>query len=160
VKFTSASGNSYACNGDNGANGADGSPWTLGGTLPANAPMTGAWDASFAGPETVSSVSFPIPLKAPLDAAHVKPVGAGGPIPEECTDGDAPVPSAANPEADPGYLCVFIVAIEPKGEIAGGGIVDPATFASGAGTTGAALLLNEGEGPGFALGTWAVTGAP
>jgi len=123
--------------------------------LPSKATETGTWSVTFAGTEAIGSISFILPLKAALDAAHVKNV-TGAP-PAECDNGTAPAPSAANPEADPGYLCVYPVAFEPSGEILVGGIINPTTFSSGAGAVGAALLFGGGAAGGFGLGTYAVT---
>jgi hypothetical protein len=149
-----------ACNGAQGAQGAQGpkgDPWTVGGTLPAGATETGMWSVTFAGAEAIGTVSFPIPLKAPLDASHVKVVT--GTPPAECENAAGPgASSPSNPEAAPGYLCVYPVNFEPSGEIVTGGIADPgAGFGSGAGTSGAALLLGGGAAGGFGIGTFAVT---
>jgi hypothetical protein len=151
-----------------GATGATGATGTTGATgpscpvgyctLPANSTETGLWSATFAGTEAITHVSFPLPLKAPLDAAHVKVVT--GTPPAECDDGALPAPSTGNPEADPGYLCVFPIAFEPSGSIALNGVLNPETFSDGASKVGAAIALTGGADGGFGLGSYAVTGAP
>ncbi len=160
-------------NGTNGTNGAAGATGPTGKTgttgvtgptgpscpegncyLPSKATSTGTWSVTFASSEGITSIPFVLPLKAPLDAEHVKKVT--GPE-EKCDNGVAPPPSAANPEADPGYLCVFTIAVEPSGEIITGGIIDPTAFAQGAATFGAALNLNGGVAGGFGVGSYAVT---
>ncbi len=54
--------------GDAGAPGAPGSPWTAGGTLPSGATETGSWMLLS---ENATTLSFNVPLKAPLDASKV-----------------------------------------------------------------------------------------
>jgi collagen triple helix repeat protein len=75
------------CNGEEGAQGAQGDPWTAGGTLPPGDTETGAWSW---GTYSVTAlveyvpVSFSVPLAAPLGASRVHyvpgsvTVGAGG----------------------------------------------------------------------------------
>lgn len=123
--------------------------------LPSKSTLTGTWSQTFGGAEAIGSISFGLPLKAALDDTHVKIV-TGSP-PAECDNGTGTASSAGNPEADPGYLCVYPVAFEPSGQINPGGIVNPTTFASGSGTMGAALLFAGGAAGGFGLGTFAVT---
>jgi hypothetical protein len=172
-KFVSASGETFACNGKAGTNGTNGTtgpqgpkgdPWTAGGTLPEGATETGAWAISSetgTGPvaETyaVGSISFPIPLAAGLDASHVL-LATLGSVPAECENsahaGDA---FASNPEASPGYLCIYegparehMEALEVLSANGGFG-----TDISGADVVGTPNAANA-----YALGTWAVTGAP
>jgi hypothetical protein len=57
-------------------------------------------------PLPASYLSFPVRLSAALDEAHSKYIPQGGSN-ANCDDGVLPAPSATNPEADPGYLCVF-----------------------------------------------------
>jgi hypothetical protein len=82
-------------------------------------------------------------------------------VPAECNDGVAPPPSAAHPEAKPGYLCAFRgffeTEIDTRLEVTvkpfpGGG--------TGSGTTGAVLVIDSESAPqNSGYGTWAVTGA-
>jgi hypothetical protein len=153
VKMVGAN-TTYLCNGKEGA------PWTLG-VLPPDATETGMWRFSSTAPKFFTSffiepLSFPIPLKAALDAAHVKLVPAAGPVPGECDNGVAPAAGVRNPEADAGYLCVFRSAFEegsPTIEI------QNLEFASGGSDTTGALLAST-TASFFAIGSYAVTGAP
>lgn len=142
-------------NGAPGAPGPEGSPWTAGGTLPSGETETGTWAEVFEA-EDIASVSFSIPLAAALDGAHVKRVNVGDSIPGECNDGSGSAPSAANPEADPGFLCVFVGIFENGGKIVAGGLIDPVTGESGAGKTGAGVMVGS-SGFDFGMGTFAVT---
>ncbi len=55
-----------------GPTGTTGSPWTAGGTLPKGSTETGAWSVfSTSAGFLPTAVSFPIPLKNPLDGSHV-----------------------------------------------------------------------------------------
>lgn len=128
-------------------------------TLPANKTETGAWSVSFTEPDEgggVQSVSFPIPLAAPLNAAHVKIVPQGGPVPADCENpAHAGAAGVANPEAAPGFFCAYVGSLF-EGEIAE---IGSPTGASGAGVSGAVLYF-EGPEFGTGIGTWAVTAAP
>lgn len=140
----------YACNG---------SPWTAGGTLPSGKTETGTWSVLIGTTGNgLGDVSFPIPLGAEIPPANVRKVLAGGSVPAECNDGAGSPPSVANPEADPGYLCVFV-----KGFLAGGSVkyiwnpeTTSASTDTGAGTTGA-LLIGTSSGEDAGTGTFAVT---
>ncbi len=70
AEFTNDSGTAYACNGK------EGSPWTAGGTLPEGATETGSWFGvtNGSGELKLASISFPIPLQAPLT-----PTASGAP---------------------------------------------------------------------------------
>lgn len=48
------------------------------------------------------AVSFPTALASPIAISNVKVVPVGGPAPAGCTGG-----TAADPKADPGFLCVY-----------------------------------------------------
>ena len=96
-EFTSAEPEpTYACNG---------SPWTAGGTLPSGQTETGAWSIQTTdtaeGEFRFIPISFPIPLKHALETGKAKFVRAGAAAPEECPG------SIENPEAHPGFLCIF-----------------------------------------------------
>jgi hypothetical protein len=152
-----------ACNGakgDNGAKGADGSPWTPNNTLPSGATEKGAWAVATmpAGPtkSTRTAISFTIPM-ASAPAIHVIPVGQNG------TGGGCPVTSAVSkPEAEAGNLCVFVQNVENVSEVGGLEIFGFSTATGNIGegsTTGEGLWLFAGvatEGM-SAYGTWAVT---
>ncbi len=144
----------YVCNGEAGTPGPEGEPWTAGGTLPSKATETGVWRYN-GGVTAGLPLSFDIPLAAPItEASHTI---INDPTNEHCENEEhAGTAGAANPEADPGYLCVY------AGALAGATLVqvqDPATFGLGASVSGAILLVSEAEG-GFHVGsgTWAVTG--
>ncbi len=168
AKFTSSSGNSWACNGAPGSEGPKGDPWTLGGTLPENATETGAWNLSAAPDEewdlnelgfafvVSESISFSVPLDSGATPHYVK---AGDPVPAECENtAHAGTASVGNPEADSGHLCVY--------EVAGGSnnlnlftLTSPAEFGSTTGVSGALLVFEITDAkPAFTFGTWAVTG--
>jgi hypothetical protein len=149
-------------NGTNGAAGPEGAPWTAGGTLPSGQTETGTWSGAFTTEYgTAAPISFSIPLAAALDGGHVKKVGVGKPTPAECDDGSGEASSAANPEADPGFLCVFVASFENGGSA--GAVADPLTGASGAAKTGAVIFLGTTGGgtpsapPDTGMGTFAVT---
>ncbi|HEX5610071.1 MAG TPA: hypothetical protein VFX45_08270 [Solirubrobacterales bacterium] len=149
-------------NGAAGAAGPEGSPWTAGGTLPSGKTETGIWSAAFTTDYgAAASISFSIPLAAPLDGQHVKKVGVGKTPPAECDNGSGEAPSAANPEADPGFLCVFVASFENGGSA--GAVSDPLTGGSGAAKTGAVLFIGTTGGlepsapPDTGIGTFAVT---
>ena len=154
----------YACN---GADGAKGSPWTAGGTLPTNATESGTWSfqASYEEPVAYADIAFPIPLEAPLDSSHVVYVPPfSNPDPVHCAG------SAAEPQAASGYLCVYEVSAfysEFLGlnKISGGVPISPVPGTAGANTVGALLRFTtfgqeaeEEEFPIRGFGTFAVTG--
>lgn len=140
--------------GTQGITGPEGDPWTLGGTLPEGETLTGAWSAFPFEGEGTAAISFPIPLEDGLDLTHAKIIQNGGTPEAECDDGSGTPPSPANPEADPGYLCVFVSTFEGTGQV--GAVMNPVTFAGGAAKTGALVFLNS-TGPAGAVGTFAVT---
>lgn len=140
--------------GPTGSTGATGSCCTP--TLGSGKTETGGWGGKIAGNVEgqfdLWAISFPIPLTAPLDENHVIRVLTGE-TKAECDNGTGEAPSAANPEADPGYLCVFQGAFgQPEPEI------QPlsAFGSSGADKTGALVFAETGFF-GKAYGTWAVT---
>jgi hypothetical protein len=152
-EFTAAEGKkTTACNG---------SPWTAGGTLPEGATETGQWilfDNGQAKEPQVTSISFSVPLHAPLDAADVHFIAEGATPPTGCA-GTLEKPQAAN-----GNLCVFtktLANLVPGfAELAlTSPIIDQIAGGPGAGTTGTSLVF-EVETTGLVIGggTWAVTG--
>lgn len=140
-----------------GAEGAEGSPWTAGGTLPEDATETGSWALIF-NTEGFVPISFPIPLAAPVPSGQAISYAAATPEEKEnCDDGTSPAPSAANPEADPGYLCVFTAQFSAGGGVLGIFAAGSAGFEGGTSTSGAFLFL-ESAGADAGYGTFAVTG--
>ena len=151
--------------GEPGAAGEEGSPWTAGGTLPSGATEKGTWAnfhiAAVAGENSGSPISFSIPLTIGLGEARVHYYEIG-----EKGDGKGcpTTSSAANPEAEPGNLCVFAKAEENSRPVEGYlSILDPEaeteeeTFMH-SGRTGVVVLSQSiAAGEIHAYGTWAVT---
>lgn len=151
-------------------NGAEGSPWTAGGTLPVGKTETGSWSALTAEREGepgvfigTAGLSFPIPLAAPItEFSKVKVVSEGATPPTECENGThAGTAGPENPEATSGFVCVY-VAHSPGAPFVLGARPGSA-FAGGIGASTAGLLLSirdEEGGPEQATiyGTFAVTG--
>jgi hypothetical protein len=135
----------------NVCNGKEGSPWTAGGLLPPGETETGAWSGvtqtTDFGPAAIVPISFSIPLGAELGGANTHFSSEVG-FATNCPG------TAEEPEANEGHLCVYV------GHNVGATFITfqtPAKLSfSGAGTTGAVLLL-EGEPGKIAWGTWAVT---
>jgi hypothetical protein len=167
AKFTVGSGASaYACNGEKGKQGepgepgAPGEPWAVGG-LPAGATETGVWSAG--APETATGLpvltplSFPVPLAARLDEAHVHFMEVGAASTEECPG------TVEEPKAASGNLCVYAELTEG---MASGRVITPgfAAFFTknevGALKSGAELIVvTNGEATRHLEdGSWAVTG--
>jgi hypothetical protein len=116
-------------------------------TLPSGETETGTW-LVLTG-QTMVPLHFNIPLAAPLPEAQVKYVTA--------PTTDCPG-SAADPQAEEGFLCVYQRAAFPS--IAAPEIWNPTTSTGfgpekGAAEAGAVLAAFGYEG--FAWGTWAVT---
>jgi hypothetical protein len=156
----------FACNGEEGQQGEEGSPWTDGGTLPPEATEAGTYlitsetgSGVFEGfGYAVANISFTIPLAAEIDSAHTIYVpNAGVSVPAECENTDhTGLASESNPEADPGYLCVYKrVAINTNSvEME---ILKPGLGGNGAAMTGAMLAQEVTAAEARAEGTWAVT---
>jgi hypothetical protein len=153
-----------------GAKGTAGSPWTAGGTLPAEATETGVWSmgptteaATAENPAIVPIASFSVPLANALGSSHVHYINSHG---EEVL-GTAFTPtfqastvclgSAAAPTAESGNLCVY-AGFEQDTQGASGSILDPSLSEAGAATSGAIGIFKLAGGPSVARGTWAVTG--
>jgi hypothetical protein len=162
--------------GDKGEKGAKGDPWSVGGVLPSEQTETGVYlIASETGyglfnGYVIGAISFPIPLAGPIAATNTIFVSnPGSEVPEKCENeehaGDA---GFENPEASPGYLCVFQASLlnmasgkEPEEVVflKNGGSNEGASVA---GTTIAQVpteAAHEGSPPpgARAEGTWAVT---
>jgi hypothetical protein len=162
-EFTSASGKTSACNG------AEGSPWTVGGTLPSGKTETGVWafgPLQDAGGDVEPVASFPIPLAAPLGVGHAHFINEAGMEfnleekevePTECGSGIGPDVNASNPQAKPGNLCVYAAELE-KAFAHTEAIFAPGAHGGGqAGTTGAFVVFGLTPGTQAGHGTWAVT---
>lgn len=139
-EFKAGTSTSYACNG---------SPWTVGGTLPSEASLKGEWDSSRSIPGFLSplaaAVSFGIPV-AEVPVAHYVKVGEA--TPEGCTG------SASDPGAEPGNLCVF--ALEEEDVVNEPNSHKPQV--ENLTTVGFVLrAIGKEEGAAFFDGTWAVT---
>ncbi|HEY3829209.1 MAG TPA: hypothetical protein VGL57_08440 [Solirubrobacteraceae bacterium] len=164
--------------GEKGPKGANGSPWTAGGTLPAEATETGAWSvgAGNAGDVALAAVageageraavSFTIPLAAPLNEEHVQSNPVGFPTATSSSDQIEHCPgNVEEPKAQAGFLCVYTGA-SSEIETPTPYIVAPSagTISQikglGTGTAGAELLesAQEPHKAAFANGSWAVTG--
>ncbi len=131
--------------GAKGEQGPKGEPWPAGGTLPKGATETGSWSAHPPeGEVQFLPISFPIPLAGELEEFQTL-IAPNAKCPG----------SAANPTAEPGYLCVYTggaIGVELQGidKVSGG-------LSGGASTAGAQLKVNWTESPALAWGTWAVT---
>jgi hypothetical protein len=143
----------FACNGEKGTTGNQGpagDPWTAGGTLPPGATETGSF-VSF-GTENqgaLATVSFGIPLSAPIALAHMHLINDLNSIPSGCTGGTISIP-----KADPGNICIYNSPLSAGQLIA----LLPFTGPNEATSTGAVGILGGVglEQPIF--GTYAVTG--
>jgi hypothetical protein len=136
-------------NGAPGNPGPEGSPWTLGGTLPEGATETGVWTLSgVQGAEVSVPLSFPIPLASSLVTADVHFVPASG---EGTCTGSVETPSA--PE---GELCVYDNAL--SGSVTFGGIWNSGVTGTGASRSGANLIFEGVTTADEGHGSWAVSG--
>jgi hypothetical protein len=163
VVIKSASPEVAVCNGKNGTNGAPGSPWTAGGTLPGGETETGTWAVGIPSAEASFwlPISFSIPLASALDSTKVHYINEEGhevvtPSTEDQTP-DKCHGTAAAPTADPGHLCIYTgkeVEINANNETIQLNTLTPGT--PGASTAGAAFRVKVEEF-GRAAGSWAVT---
>ncbi len=153
-EFASGSGTSYACNG---------SPWTAGGTLPKGAVERGQWALGGTAPVySVTSVSFTIPLAAPLSASQAHFIGyeEGFKEPNEATaikNGEC-TGTWKEPGAKSGNLCIFVNPSASSGT-PNIGVSNGESEEGGAGVSGAILdEFNLGSGPFHYVGSWVVAG--
>jgi hypothetical protein len=162
IEYKGATTNSV-CNGEKGD---EGDPWTLGGTLPEGATLTGIW-GTFSGAAPAKAgeysfpISFPIPLASPPERVVVKPgvdksaEGCPGVV---GADINATPPRSGRPTADPGKLCIYIEALD---NASNEGVVFPVSgspgYIEGAGEVGALLNIRCTSDFCSANGTWAVT---
>jgi hypothetical protein len=135
--------------------------------LPPGTTETGAWSVQIAtaGINTITPVSFPIPLPSALGAKNVHFIlengeefvggAANNPTPTECLG------KVEKPEAKPGNFCVYTGHMPEEGLTPySQPIVKPSSGGSpeeGTATSGALLYFAESEPPKGAYGTWAVT---
>ncbi len=161
-EFTSAGGTTTtACNGEQGEPGETGSPWSEGGTLPSEATETGTYFAGAEGNGSIfggvmKEISFPVPLEAPIASGAVVYYDGQGSVPADCENPEhAGSATALNPEAKPGFLCVFQnIGSDFKFEEAS------TTAGPEVGPAGTFLLFSlEGSSAAerYVGGTWAVT---
>jgi len=139
-----------------GEKGAQGSPWTAGGTLPVGSTETGGWsinateDSAFADQFVFAPISFTIPLAAGLDAAHVHFQGETG------FGTNCPSNNAENPQAASGHLCVYEGFSQ---NLTFNGITSLGfSGSSQANKAGALLYFTVTGDEAVGLGSWAVTG--
>lgn len=154
-QFNSASGTTTACNGKEGTEGPEGSPWTDGGTLPSESTETGTWSyGPLSGVERARvAISFPIPLAAGGPEIPLHFIVGGTPTtPEEIA---ACPGSKEEPKAAPGNLCVY------EGSAFGNEFISEGKpeggTGEGAGQVGVVMVFGNEEANGFAVGDWAVT---
>jgi hypothetical protein len=162
AKLSNASGSVPVCNGEKGAKGSAGEPWSPNSELPAGATETGVWYAENSSGVANAPFSFTVPLGAPLSASSVHFINAAG---EEVPSfGGTPQASAechgtaVQPTAEPGNLCVYLSNSTKNAESASEGISDPTTGSAGAARSGAFITVGVEHTGGTADGTWAVTG--
>lgn len=130
--------------------------------LPSGKSLTGSWIMPLKEPVATAIISFPVVLAEPLGSTKAKlmAVGEEG-VEPGCTGG-----TAANPKADPGFLCIYTAQgtmKEPssaEGKIVKSGSELIGGF--GVGTAGAVIAGEEaadglGGFVGAVYGTWAVT---
>ncbi len=162
----------YVCDGEEGTQGPEGSPWTDGGTLPVGATETGTWVGGKVGGALDASISFTIPLEEALEDAEVHYINPAGEevrieLEEEeeqlvFSTSTTCLGSVANPTAVSGNLCVYTKENNNPTTNSEDIFAPVSTFGGGfqnggAGVSGAILRVGPSETlRGF--GTWAVTG--
>lgn len=144
--------------GDKGANGLSGFTETL----PPEQTETGTY---FLGSEegngvvfgaAVAAISFPIPLAEPLGEDEVIFILKNASPPAECENTEhAGTASIENPEAAPGFLCVFEAEFNATEHQLTE--ISKVTLAPGAGVAGATIAQEVTGAGAFSRGTWAVT---
>jgi hypothetical protein len=161
--FTAGSTTTLACNGKEGKEGPEGSPWTAKGALPKGSTERGQWAFVGNAPGYVyTALSFSIPLAAPLGKNEVHFIGREEGAGESkqaaaITNGECTGKWEA-PGAKSGNLCVFI-----NPTIGGGpaklSVANAEGPAAGAGVSGAILIeLDLETGAAVYAGSWVVTG--
>ena len=124
-------------------------------TLPSGKTETGTWAASGTG-ETAAALSFAIPLAADQDQSKVVLIEEGASVPAECDNGSGAAASSANPEADPGFLCVFEAWFTAPTSLSVT-FKNDSTFTAGYSKTGAVLIVDSGSEATDGGGSFAVT---
>jgi hypothetical protein len=153
-------------NGTNGTNGEDGDPgqpWTPDNELPSNATLTGAWGFGLARTDEFRArvpISFPIRLPNALGAANVR-------IPTDANFATNCTGTAADPQANPGFLCIYTGHLTgasfspgdflPAAVINAAAAAGPAQTLRSAGVSGAVLSFEVSADFAQGSGTWAVT---
>jgi hypothetical protein len=153
-------------------NGKEGEPGAIhpGETLPSEASETGTWAFSEAATEPAvlwSSISFPVPLAAPIENAPecgttgnpdcvVHVFEFGEPIPAGCTGTEA-APFVENLGAEPGNLCIYVFFSPNHVTAADVSPVNPEAGTAGAGRAGAILKTGVVPAEATGVGAWAVT---
>jgi hypothetical protein len=176
AEFTDGTDIAYACNGQPGT---EGSPWTLGGTLPPSATETGVYGGPTAsanlgieqaldnGKQTSFPVSFTVPVSPVPTFAYVP--GVAGGFGSDPAAGCPGVTAAGIPQAGSGKFCVYGFASDAVGLLVPSATVttrSPDTAIEEHGVKPAGTILNvacENSDPNGALscyakGLWAVTG--
>jgi len=176
----SAASKKYVCNGEEGEEGPEGSPWTAGGTLPSGKTETGVWTVGYTEEAHLPSsallvpLSFNVPLATNLEAVGCEPAPAN-PVPATChvhfinDEGKEVIEpetdertstvctgNAENPTAPIGQLCVY-AGFQEKFFSWNGEITRPGGGVGGAGKTGAVVGIGFSEAGAQGYGTWAVT---
>jgi hypothetical protein len=160
VEVISASPTVNVCNGPEGE---PGEPWTAGGTLPPGRTETGAFVLTGSRFSYITTaISFPIPLPASIPLSNAIFIAPNDPVSPDsnCENTEHGDPASwKNPEAKPGYLCVFegfTSGVDTNG--AGFEFLAPSGASSvGADPVGATLAQPTTQAEAFAEGTWAVT---
>jgi hypothetical protein len=157
LEVKSAGATTLVCNGAKGIQGEPGEDGETGftETLPSGKTETGTVGGQInelgTGEATSFSISFPIPLASPIAESNVINVlSVESPVNEHCDNGVGAAPSVNNPEADPGYLCIFQGSIgKPVG-------AERPDGNGGAAVSGTLAIVLVGFG-GRMDGSWAVT---
>ncbi len=150
IKVKSASPDAFVCNGEDGTNGTNGSPWVVG-TAPSGVTLKGTWAVHSSNPVEGEilhvSISTGVPISGELTPWFTT---GGGADPAGCTgSANAPTPSAITP----GVVCIYRGASTNASfgfgtgfhANSGGGVV-----------TGNQLTATETGTPLDAYGTWAL----
>jgi hypothetical protein len=99
-KFTSASGTTYACNGN---------PAEYPQTLPTGRTETGVWGFANQGPQfsqVVANISYPMPLSQAIAEENVHFIPPEATSPPQCPG------TVSEPKAAVGNLCIYTTALE------------------------------------------------
>lgn len=128
--------------------GAEGSPWTAGGTQPPGATETGAWAIAGSGAKIPAAISFPIQLSQKIAIPNIH-LSIEGDFSTFCPNGPN------GPAAPPGVLCIY------RGE--GEELSEPKVFTPDGGEEGETgfgeVILYWKLVNGFISGSYAVTGS-